>query len=73
MPPQNSTPQPQAPPPPGLATLAPNLLALLQQQGAQGQQHQPQGQGPQGHLGYSQGSSDGSFYPYQPRQGAYWQ
>ncbi|EKM52574.1 uncharacterized protein PHACADRAFT_176595 [Phanerochaete carnosa HHB-10118-sp] len=42
-------------------------------QGAQSQQHQPQGQGPQAHLGYPQGSSDGSFYSYQPRQQGYWQ
>ena len=42
-------------------------------QGAQGQQHQPQSQAPQGHLGYPQGSSDGSFYSYQPRQQGYWQ
>lgn len=44
-------------------------------QSQQAQQHQPQGQGPQGHLGYPQGSSDGStFYSYQPRQQqGYWQ
>ncbi|KAF7420771.1 hypothetical protein PC9H_011289 [Pleurotus ostreatus] len=35
--------------------------------------HQPQGQGPQTHLGYPQGASDGSFYSYQPRQQGYWQ
>lgn len=43
-------------------------------QGAQAQQHQPQGQGPQGHVGYPQGNSDGGFYSYQPRQQqGYWQ
>ncbi|KAF9815650.1 hypothetical protein IEO21_04440 [Rhodonia placenta] len=42
-------------------------------QNQQGQQHQPQGQGPQGHLGYPQGGSDASFYSYQPRQQQYWQ
>ena len=42
-------------------------------QGQQGQQqHQPQGQGPQGHIGYPQGSNDGNFYSYQRQQG-YWQ
>ncbi|CCM03222.1 uncharacterized protein FIBRA_05347 [Fibroporia radiculosa] len=44
-------------------------------QNQQAQQHQPQGQGPQGHLGYPQGGSDaGNFYSYQPRQQqGYWQ
>jgi len=43
-------------------------------QSQQAQQHQPQGQGPQGHLGYPQGGSDASFYSYQPRQQpGYWQ
>lgn len=42
-----------------------------QQQQAGG--HQPQGQGPQGHLAYSQGSEGSAFYGYQPRQQQYWQ
>ena len=38
------------------------------------QHQQPQGQGPQGHLGYPQGASEGNgFYSYQPRQQQYWQ
>ncbi|KAL4253810.1 RNA polymerase II degradation factor 1 [Abortiporus biennis] len=40
---------------------------------ASGQNQQGQGQGPQGHLGYPQGGSDGNFYSYQPRQQQYWQ
>jgi len=39
----------------------------------QAQQHQNQGQAPQGHIGYPQGGSDGNFYSYQPRQQGYWQ
>lgn len=35
-------------------------------------QHQPQGQGPQGQLGYPQGGSDG-FYPTYPARQGYWQ
>ena len=41
------------------------------QGGAQTQHQQPQGQAPQGHLGYPQGNSD--YYSYQQRQGQYWQ
>ena len=41
-------------------------------QGQQGQQHQNQGQAPQGHIGYPQGGNDGNFY-YQARQQGYWQ
>ncbi|KAI0744688.1 hypothetical protein C8Q76DRAFT_700731 [Earliella scabrosa] len=51
-------------------------FAASQAGGPQGQQgQQPQGQGPQAHLGYPQGGSDGStFYSYQPRQQqGYWQ
>lgn len=40
-------------------------------------QGQPQGQVPQGHLGYAQGGSDGNYYSFQPRQQQqqqqYWQ
>jgi len=44
-------------------------------QSQQAQQHQPQGQGPQAHLGYPQGGSDANnFYSYQARQQpGYWQ
>lgn len=42
-------------------------------QSQQGPQHQPQNQGPQGHIGYPQSGSDGNtFYSYQPRQQQYW-
>jgi hypothetical protein len=57
----------------GAARFASNAGAAPQAQ--QSQQHQPQGQGPQGHLGYPQGGSEaGGFYSYQPRQQqGYWQ